>query len=306
MGIDGFFLRQPFRLSGIRIDQDFDLHDTENPDVLHKLVTRYVDPPPVTHPIDPFPPIADFDAAPLTGLAPLTVQFRDRTINNPTLWRWYFAPEYFPIEGGPNPIHVFEDPGTYTVGLYVSNPYGEHAIDKVDYITVTAVPPPPPANLFRDPGFESGIWYNWVPGGYYEGGHDVEIGTPYKRTGSYGAMLATNHGHELNDSVYFSQILGYVRVDSIEFYYSIKNVPAEGGYAELVVEEWPSLVFHRYPIPNAVCNFTKFHQDGPWIGSPMHNIIFVYIMAYGFGHQSPPATDQFRAWFDDFYAPPHT
>ena len=36
-------------------------------------------------------PVANFSGAPLTGVAPLTVQFTDSSSNTPTGWLWNFG-----------------------------------------------------------------------------------------------------------------------------------------------------------------------------------------------------------------------
>jgi len=81
-------------------------------------------------------PVADFVGDPTSGTAPLTVQFTDQSSGNPTSWSWDFG------DGGTsteqNPSHTYNDPGTYTVSLTVTNAYGSDTETKTDYITVSA------------------------------------------------------------------------------------------------------------------------------------------------------------------------
>ncbi|MCK4300148.1 MAG: PKD domain-containing protein, partial [Planctomycetes bacterium] len=79
-------------------------------------------------------PVADFSATPTSGLAPLTVAFTDLSENDPDTWEWNFG--HGDPSSDPNPTHVYNDPGTYTVTLTVSNVGGEDTETKENYITV--------------------------------------------------------------------------------------------------------------------------------------------------------------------------
>ncbi len=83
--------------------------------------------------------VAQFSGAPLTGTAPLTVQFADLS-SNATTWAWTFG------DGGQgsterNPSRVYANPGSYTVALTVTGPGGNSTITKPGYVTVNAAPP---------------------------------------------------------------------------------------------------------------------------------------------------------------------
>lgn len=98
----------------------------------------------------PEPPVADFDATPRTGSAPLTVQFSDLSTNNPTSWSWTFG------DGGTstdqNPSYEYTTAGTYDVSLIATNADGSDTETKTGFITVTDQPPPPPqAGFSADP-----------------------------------------------------------------------------------------------------------------------------------------------------------
>lgn len=84
------------------------------------------------------PPIADFSGDPLSGDAPLTVQFTDLSTNNPTSWAWDFGDE---SEGSTqqNPEHEYAQAGTYTVSLTATNAGGSDVETKSNYVTA-AVP----------------------------------------------------------------------------------------------------------------------------------------------------------------------
>jgi PKD repeat protein len=80
-------------------------------------------------------PTASFTASPTSGVAPLQVTFTDTSPNNPTGWSWTFG------DGGAstaqNPVHTFNDPGTYTVTLTTTNSNGTSA-SSTGAVTVAA------------------------------------------------------------------------------------------------------------------------------------------------------------------------
>ncbi|NQU84228.1 MAG: right-handed parallel beta-helix repeat-containing protein, partial [Mariniphaga sp.] len=85
---------------------------------------------------------ADFSATPTSGIAPLTVNFTDLSTGNPTSWEWDFENDGTIDSYVQNPEWVYNEPGTYTVSLTVSD--GTDLSDteiKADYITVIAVGP---------------------------------------------------------------------------------------------------------------------------------------------------------------------
>jgi PKD repeat protein len=89
-----------------------------------------------TVPIAPpvLPPTAAFSASVTSGIAPLTVSFTDQSTGGPTSWSWSFG------DGGTtsqqNPIYQYQNPGTYTVSLTVSNAVGSNTKTESALITV--------------------------------------------------------------------------------------------------------------------------------------------------------------------------
>lgn len=88
----------------------------------------------------PTVPVAAFTASPLSGTAPLTVQFVDQSTGSPTAWYWDFSTG--PTSTVQNPSHTFTTAGSYSVGLVVSNVNGTSTLTKINYITVTTAPAP--------------------------------------------------------------------------------------------------------------------------------------------------------------------
>jgi PKD repeat protein len=92
---------------------------------------------------------ADFTGNPISGDAPLKVQFTDQSTGSPTMWKWDFGDGAMPLvacEGSgcdnvANPYHTYLDPGTYTVTLTASNQKGcSDTKVKQSYITVGSAP----------------------------------------------------------------------------------------------------------------------------------------------------------------------
>ncbi|MFP4471830.1 MAG: FISUMP domain-containing protein [Bacteroidales bacterium] len=80
-------------------------------------------------------PVSDFSAIPVSGDAPLTVSFSDLSANNPAAWQWNFGDGNTSTQQ--NPEHIYQNAGSYTVQLTVTNSYGSDTEIKADYITVT-------------------------------------------------------------------------------------------------------------------------------------------------------------------------
>jgi PKD repeat protein len=96
------------------------------------------------------PPVANFSATPLSGPAPLSVQFTDLTVGNgKSIWYWDFgdtATQYYYTPT--NPIHVYNNAGIYSVALQVYNDGGwSTPAIKMNYINVTAPIPVSPNTI---------------------------------------------------------------------------------------------------------------------------------------------------------------
>ena len=98
-------------------------------------------------------PVADFLANVTTGNAPLHVQFRDISTGYPTSWNWAFGDGA--TSTARNPLHVYAEPGVYTVTLTATNFMGSDTLTRPEYIVVTGELVPPVANFTAYP--RSGI-----------------------------------------------------------------------------------------------------------------------------------------------------
>ncbi|TAJ43892.1 hypothetical protein CUJ86_07470 [Methanofollis fontis] len=87
-------------------------------------------------------PVADFSADVTTGKLPLTVTFIDNSIDAVS-WAWDIDNDGVIDYTDQNPVHVYTDPGTYSVSLTVTSEDG--LIDSLlreAYITVEQIDPP--------------------------------------------------------------------------------------------------------------------------------------------------------------------
>jgi len=78
-------------------------------------------------------PRAEFEASPVSGYTPLTVQFTDKSVTTVTNWQWYFGDGT--SSSSQNPTKTYNQTGTYTVELIVTGPGGSGSATKTDYIT---------------------------------------------------------------------------------------------------------------------------------------------------------------------------
>ncbi len=81
---------------------------------------------------------ADFSATPLSGAAPLEVQFTDLSTGGLYVIQsrsWDFGDDT-PASSEQNPKHTYEDPGSYTVTLTITVANDALSNTKTDYITV--------------------------------------------------------------------------------------------------------------------------------------------------------------------------
>jgi hypothetical protein len=118
-------------------------------------------------------PIADFSAIPLSGFAPLQVQFYDTSTaaDAPiTAWHWEFGDGS--VSGLQNPAHTYMLPGTYHVSLRVTDSNGnQHTRTRQQYITVYQADTSTTAYLQMN-GFDAHL--SWDPINTDEQGNPIQ------------------------------------------------------------------------------------------------------------------------------------
>lgn len=81
---------------------------------------------------------AQFSATPLSGCAPLVVNFTDLSTGNPTQWRWDLGNGTISFLRNPSATYFL--PGQYNIKLVVQRPGGIDSIIKSQYITIHPQP----------------------------------------------------------------------------------------------------------------------------------------------------------------------
>jgi trimeric autotransporter adhesin len=138
----------------------------------------------------PPPPgvVANFTASPVSGTAPLNVQFTDTSTGGATSWSWDFGDGT--TSTAQSPSKTYSAPGTYTVALTASNGTSSNTVTKTNLITVTdGTPPPPP------------------PGGTFTAIADAQVKSTSAGT-NYGTLssLRIRQGTSSTDTFYWSYL----------------------------------------------------------------------------------------------------
>jgi PKD repeat protein len=87
-------------------------------------------------------PVVNFIGTPLSGTAPLSVQFTDTSTGDPTAWEWDFGDGN--TSAIQHPAHTYVSDGRYTVSLTATNYGGSATATETDYIHVTSTVTPTP------------------------------------------------------------------------------------------------------------------------------------------------------------------
>jgi PKD repeat protein len=109
-------------------------------------------------------PDANFTATPVSGTAPLTVQFTDLSTGSPTGWQWDFEYDGIIDSTEQSPPHIYTVAGTYSVSLTVTNLQGSDTLVRTGYITVA--PQDPLTRIRTLEAYANGLsileWSKWL------------------------------------------------------------------------------------------------------------------------------------------------
>ena len=83
------------------------------------------------------PPEADFIARPTEGEVPLEVQFTDQSVGEIDEWQWDFDNDGVVDSTLQNPRYIYNEAGTYSISLTVSNSGGSDYETKIGYLEFT-------------------------------------------------------------------------------------------------------------------------------------------------------------------------
>jgi serine protease len=105
------------------------------------------------------PPVADFTSDKQTTCPNNPIKFTDLSYLYPATWAWTFQGGTPATSTSSAPTVSWTAAGTYSVGLTVTNPFGNNTMTKIGYITITN-----PGSLPLVEGFQGAAWppVNWV------------------------------------------------------------------------------------------------------------------------------------------------
>src|SRR5208337_3856697 len=83
-------------------------------------------------------PVAQFTANPITGTAPLSVQFTDTSTGSPTSWYWSFGDGTYSTQE--SPVHTYSTAGYYQVVMAAINSAGQSQSPQQTIIVAQATP----------------------------------------------------------------------------------------------------------------------------------------------------------------------
>ena len=84
-------------------------------------------------------PDAEFIVEPREGDPPLTVRFRDFSSGSPLAWLWDFGDGFTSTEK--DPVHTYQNTGSYTTTLHVANAFGSDVLTRPDHVRVGTTSP---------------------------------------------------------------------------------------------------------------------------------------------------------------------
>lgn len=212
------------------------------------------------------PPVAEFNANPVTGTAPLNVQFTDTSTGTINSYAWDFNNDGTTDSTQQNPSWTYNTPGTYTVKLTVTGPGGNDEEVKTDYITVNPDITPPTVNANPT-------------GGNYDTAQNVvltanEPATIYYTTnGSDPTTSSTQYSGPINIGT--TTTLKFMAVDTAG---NQGNIQTEtyNIKSDVYVQITPSITNPQ--VGDKVTYTFKLGNNGPGDAS---NIVFTYVVPEG-------------------------
>lgn len=167
-------------------------------------------------------PVASFTASTVSGAAPLSVIFTDRSVNGPLSWSWDFENDGLADSTLQHPQRTYASPGLYDVKETVTNVAGSAFTVRSRLVCVTGTGTPGPvAGLRFDPNRTTVRWNAHPRGGAY----DVVRGSLSalrSAAGNYASsspVCVENDGTDLTASVSQTPTAGqafYILVRAIE------------------------------------------------------------------------------------------
>ncbi|MBT3208007.1 MAG: PKD domain-containing protein [Bacteroidetes bacterium] len=195
----------------------------------------------LSHPLS----IANFHTSDTIIIVGDTTQFFDLTTSNPTNWLWDFGDGT--TDTIQNPIHIYQNPGVYTVSLIVGNGFSTDTLVKENYITVLLQPnwavdttlsshtilaqPTIPAKINGvqiQSGDYIGVFYDLDSGGIACGGYAEWTGNQVSLL-AYGTETGMNNGFAANEEIKWKiwRASDYQEFDAVATYLPM---PQQGNF----------------------------------------------------------------------------
>jgi gliding motility-associated-like protein len=232
-------------------------------------------------------PVSEFEPLLTEGCEPITVPFSNTSAGDGNTYNWNFGDgTYSSLESS---LHVYQNPGVYSVSLSVTNKYG--CTDDTSLVNIIKVLPVPEGNFMADPqvvnilapfvqfhnySVNASI-YSWDFGD----GNSSSAGSPghtYSDTGNYKITLILTSDFGCIDTVD-----GYVRVED-NFYFYIPNAftPNGDGVNDefrgygIMISEYEMNIYNRW----GEIVYSTDSYDKPWDGKMksgmVQNDVYVY------------------------------
>lgn len=242
-------------------------------------------------------PVASFTPNPITGAAPVTIQFTDTSTGNATSWAWNFGDGTTSVSQ--NPSHIFYAGGYYVVTMYASNAGGQ-SLNTYSYtLQITPIPgvPSNPNGTTINGSF--GGWLNVTAAPSIAVLPDIPVDVPANTTVAMGAL-----DHIAVNTTGVTTVGGY-KVDS---WILVWYIPLKDGSGYYVQDNYPRAI-----PANAVTTFgfnaTTSHiaptdvNSNPWSGKYLFKLFAVNNTApdAGFGQGKVEAASTTQ---DFQYVPP--
>lgn len=182
-------------------------------------------------------PVADFYASSTSAVIGSYIYFYNNSLNSPTTWKWTFTGGSPSTSTYNNPSVLYNNAGTYTVKLVVSNAGGSDSITKTGYITIT-LPPKPVASFtsnvtnitagtivsFSDNSQYTPTSWKWTfTGGTPASSTLRNPNVAYNNTGTFDVKLVATNAYG-SDSIIKQ---GYINV--LRFLYCTSNLGGSGS-----------------------------------------------------------------------------
>lgn len=149
------------------------------------------------------PPVADFTFVVVNGL---TVNFIDASTGDPTDWQWSFGDGG--TSGEQNPVHSYDNPGSYTASLTAGNDAGSDTTTQL-----VTVPAPLGADfsvqindrtvIFTDRSTGDPTFWQWDFGDGSGGSQDQNPVHCYATDGTFAVSLTVSNGSDSNTTSRF-------------------------------------------------------------------------------------------------------